>query len=123
MSKSKNPGVQYPFQSKAQIKARLAADPQFVLSCLAVLHGRQTQSEQDRKTTVVKNRAGFMSSHAKRGTELAVKAAGEGLNEEESEQALALVSRYTRQLAGHLRQEAIEANPELAKVAAVFSAD
>jgi len=122
MSKSKNPGVQYPFLTKAQITARLSTDTGFVLTCLQVMHNRQLSFEQEKASTVVKNRAGWMSSHAKLGTTLAKKALAEGLTEEETAQAQALVSRYTRQLADHFRKEEIAAKPELAAVAAVFSA-
>jgi hypothetical protein len=112
----------YPFVTKSTIKSRLATDNAFVLQCLAVMYSRQTASEQEAKNTVVRNRAGFMSSHAVRGSVLAVKAAGEGLTEEETEAARDLVSRYTKQLACHFRQEAIAADPDLAEAARVFSA-
>jgi hypothetical protein len=112
----------YPFMTKSTIKSRLAGDDQFVLQCLAVMLGRQTEQEQENKNTVVRNRQGFMSSHAAKGTTLAVKAAGEGLTEEETETARVLVSRYTKQLAAHFRAEAIAQDPGLAEAARVFSA-
>lgn len=112
----------YPFITKSQIKARLASEPAFVLTCLAIMHGRQTEYEQESKTTRDRNRRGFMSSHAVRGTTLAVKAQGEGLTEQEMEAAQDLVSHYTKQLAAHFRQEAIVADPALAEAARVFSA-
>lgn len=111
----------YPFVSKSQIKSRLATDNAFVLVCLAVMYSRQTAYEQDAKNTVVRNRAGFMSSHAVRGSNLAVKAAGEGLTEEETEAARDLVSHYSKQLAAHFRAEAIAADPSLVEAARVFS--
>jgi hypothetical protein len=113
---------QYPFVTKSTIKARIASDDSFVLECLATLYSLQTASEQEAKNTVVRNRRGFMSSHAVKGSTLAVKAAGEGLTSEETEVARELCSHYTKQLAAHMRAEAIEANPELAEAARVFSA-
>jgi hypothetical protein len=112
----------YPFVTKSTIKARLAGDNAFVLQCLGILLSRQTASEVEAKNTVVRNRQGFMSSHAVKGTTLAVKAEAEGLSEEETEVARELCSHYTKQLAAHMRAEAIEANPELAEAARVFSA-
>ena len=113
----------YPFITKSQIKAQLASDPAFVLTCLAVLYAAQTDHEQDTKSTRDRNRRGFMSSHAVRGSVLAVKAAGEGLSEEETVLASGIVCRYTKQLAAHFRREEIAANPELAEAARVFSAE
>jgi hypothetical protein len=113
---------QYPFVTKSQVRARLLADDSFVLQCLATLYSLQTSSEQEAKNTVVRNHRGFMSSHAVKGSTLAVKAAGEGLSEEEIGSARDLCSRYTRQLAAHSRQVAIEADPSLAEAARVFSA-
>ena len=112
----------YPFVTKSTIKAQIASSDAFVLQCLAVMYSRQTAHEQETKSTLNRNRAGFMSSHAVKGTTLAVKAAGEGLTSEETEDARALVSRYTKQLAAHFRAEAIAANPDLAEAARVFSA-
>jgi hypothetical protein len=113
----------YPFVTKSQIKARLAGEPAFVLICLAVMNSRQTEYEQESKTTRDRNRRGFMSSHAVKGTNLAVKAAGEGLTEEETETACGIISHYTKQLASHFRAEAVSADPGLAEAARVFSAE
>jgi hypothetical protein len=113
---------QYPFVTKSALKARIASDDAFVLVCLGVLYSRQTAHEQDTKSTLNRNRMGFMSSHAVKGSTLAVKAAGEGLVEEELGCAREIVSRYTKQLAAHFRAEAIEADPSLAEAARVFSA-
>jgi hypothetical protein len=112
----------YPFVTKSQLKARIAADESFVLACLAILYSRQTSHEQDTKSTLNRNRMGFMSSHAVKGSTLAVKAAAEGLSVEETDEARVLVSHYTKQLAAHFRAEAIEQNPDLAEAAALFSA-
>src|SRR5580704_17875864 len=103
--------VNYPFTTKSQIKTMLADDA-FVVQCLGILYSRQTTHEQDTKSTKDRNRSGFMSSHASRACTLAVKAASEGLTEEETVSARLIVSRYTRQLASHFRAEAIASNPE-----------
>lgn len=113
----------YPFVTKSTIKARIESDDAFMLQCLAVLYSRQTSHEQDTKSTQDRNRRGFMSSHAVNASTLAVKAAGEGLTEEETVKARAIVSRYTKQLAAHFRQEAIASDPSLAEAARVFSAN
>lgn len=115
--------TQYPFMTKATIRARIEGDRSFMLQCLAVLYSRQTSHEQDTKSTRDRNRKGFMSSHAVNASTLAVKAAsGEELTEEEAAKATAIVSHYTKQLAAHFRAEAIEADPTLAEAARVFSA-
>lgn len=112
----------YPFLSKAQIAARLAADDSFVLECLQIMDGRQTNDEREDKTTRWKNRCGWMSSHAVNGTKLALAAREGTLTDEQMGAARAMVSRYTKQLAAHFRGLAIEANPDLAEAARVFSA-
>jgi hypothetical protein len=113
----------YPFVTKSQLTARIAQDDAFVCECLGIMLARQTSFEQEAKTTRDRNSRGFMSSHAVRGTTLAVKAAAEGLTAEEMDLARGIVSRYTKQLAAHFRAEAIAADPTLAEAARVFSAD
>lgn len=110
----------YPFLSKKSIAARIDADPTFALECLQIMYSRQTAYEQESKTTLNKNRRGFMSSHAVNGTTLAVKARTEGLDAEELAKAQAIVSHYTKQLAAHFREEALERDPSLAAAARVF---
>jgi len=112
----------YPFTTKSQIRSRLSTDPTFVLQCLGVLYNMQTETEQATRSTRVRNRSGFMSSHAVRGSALAVRAVDGALTIEETEQAASLVGHYTRQLAAHFRAKAIAANPDLAEAARVFSA-
>jgi len=111
----------YPFLTKSTIKARIATDDAFVVQCLGIMLDRQTAYEQETKSTLNRNRAGFMSSHAVKGTTLAVKARGEGLTAEETADARALVGHYSKQLASHFRQAAIEADPSLAEAARVFA--
>ncbi len=119
----REPKPQYPFRSKSSIKEDIETSDSFMLSCLQIMLDRQTDFEQESKSTVVKNRRGFMSSHAVVGTALAVKATTEGLNAEETDKARSIVLRYTKQLAEHFRAADIAANPELKAVAAMFSAD
>lgn len=113
----------YPFRSKRSILEQIAADDAFALHCLCILHDKQTEHEQATKSTKTKNRQGFMSSHSVRGCELAEKVKdNQALTDEEMGRTRSIVSRYGRQLAAHFRAEVIAGNPELAKVAEVFSA-
>lgn len=120
--KAKADSKPYPFATKAQLKARLDAEPSFVLQALLILDGRQTIDERETLETKYKNRVGWMSSHAVWGTKLASKVAnGQELEPEEFDRAQAMVCRYTRQLAEHYRRKEIARNPELAaKVACYF---
>ncbi len=112
----------YPFATKAQILAS-QADFSTCLVHLEQLYDAQTSEEQDAKDTRVKNARGFMSSHAVTGSTLAVKArSGEELTEEEQGKVRSIVCRYGKQLAAFSRQKAMEANPELKKIAEIFSA-
>lgn len=110
----------YPFLTKSDITARIAQDDVYVVEALQILQHRQTSDEEEAKTTKYRNARGWMSSHAKRGTELAAKAQTEGLTGQELEEVRALVGRYTKQLANHHREVAIRENPELATEAACF---
>jgi hypothetical protein len=114
----------YPFVSKNIIKAQLEADPEYRKSAIVMLFQKQTEHEQATKSTLSRNRVGFMSSHSVRGSTIAQKVlAGEALTDEDWEQINKIAPRYSRQLACFMRAEAIAANPELARVAAMFSAD
>jgi len=119
---AKVPGPKYPFRSKASILEQLESDDSFVLACLQIMYERQTAHEQATLSTLNRNKAGFMSSHAVRGSALAVKARGEGLSGDELAMARGIVCRYTKQLAEHFRQVEITNNPELAEIAKIFSA-
>lgn len=111
----------YPFMSKRQISERVAADSDFALMCLVILHDRQTSFEQATRSTKDRNHRGFMSSHAVNGTKLAEKVlAGTALESEELAKAQSIVSHYTKQLAAHLREEAKATNPELAEIARTY---
>lgn len=120
-SKKKKVGA-YPFTTKAQIREQIAGDDGYALHCLGVIYDRQTEHEQENKTTKSRNARGFMSSHAKAGTELAVKVRSEKPSAEDVSAARELAGRYIKQLANHFRAEQIAADPKLAKVAKVYSA-
>ena len=114
----------YPFVTKAQIAASIASDFSYACNVLVILHNRQTSFEQEVKTTKDKNRRGFMSSHAVNGSRVAEKIKrGEELNDEDVAHVQAIAPRYTKQIADHLRAEAIEADPSLAVKAACFFTD
>lgn len=111
----------YPFLTKAQIAAQIGSDFQFACSVITTLYDRQTTFEQETKSTLNKNRRGFMSSHAVNGTKLALKIrAGEELNDEDVARVHEIAPRYTKQMADHFRAQAIAENPELAAKAACF---
>jgi hypothetical protein len=110
----------YPFLTKKEIKEQIETDDAFVLTCLQVMHSRQTEHEVDSKTTKDRNKRGWMSSHAVRGTELAVKAQTETLSAEEVAKVREMVCRYSKQLASHFRQARLAEEPDLVETAAVF---
>lgn len=111
----------YPFLTKAQIAASIANDFQFACMVITTLYDRQTTFEQETKSTLNKNRAGFMSSHAVNGSKLAIKIrAGEELTDEDVARVHEIAPRYTKQMADHFRRAAIEADPTLAEKAACF---
>lgn len=111
----------YPFETKAQIAAKIASSDEYMLGGLCQLHTWQTEHEQEVRTTEEKNRRGFMSSHAVNGSKLAEKVkGGEALTGEEMAKARSIVCRYTRQLAVASREASLDANPELRATAAIF---
>jgi len=115
----------YPFLSKSDIKSRIVSDVDFALQCAVIMTSRQTDFEHETKTTVNKNRRGWMSSHAVNGTKLTDKLQAEGrdaLEPNEIAKLQDMVSHYSKQLASHFRTAAIEANPELKAIADIFSA-
>ncbi len=121
MSKS---GNLYPFVTKNQIKSQLDSDPAFRLQAMAILHTLQTEHEQATKSTLNKNRQGFMSSHAVKGSKVAEKIkAGEPLTDEDNEIVATIAPRYSRQLATYMRAQAIANDPALKETAKLFSAD
>jgi hypothetical protein len=114
----------YPFASKAQIATRIATDFSYACACLVVLWNRQTEYEQNTKSTLDRNHRGFMSSHAVHGSRIAQALASgtpcEELSDEDKARVNTIACRYTKQIAAHERSVALAANPDLAAAAAVF---
>ncbi len=114
----------YPFMTKAQISAKIEADFGFACQAIEILYDRQTKHEQDTKSTLNKNRRGFMSSHAVHGSRIAqLIRSGAVLEDADKDRVMEIAPRYTKQLAEHFRSAAIEANPALAEQAACFFTD
>jgi hypothetical protein len=119
-----NSGNLYPFVTKKTIKAKLDTDQAYRIQAMAILHTLQTEHEQATNSTVVKNRQGFMSSHAVKGSKVALKIkAGEPLSPEDLDVVDTIAPRYSRQLATFARAQAIAADPALAATAEMFSAN
>ena len=113
----------YPFVSRKQIQARLAEDATFRQEVIVMLYTKQTEYEQSTSTTLLRNKVGFMSSHAVHGSRIAKAVmAGETLNAEDLVRVDSIAPRYSRQIASFMRADAIKANPALQAVAKIFSA-
>lgn len=111
----------YPFMTKAQIADRIGNDAGFVQQAIGILYANQTSHERELRNTEVKNRVGFMSSHAVVGCLLAEKLLnGSAWTQEDADKARAIASRYTRQLALHFREERMSEDPSLAQKSAAF---
>ena len=128
-------GNLYPFMTKAMIAARLEEEPSFRVEALCILHTLQTEHEQATRSTLNRNKMGFMSSHAVHGSRIAEKvkaglAQGDCLGVvmatvltvDDWAKVDSIAPRYTKQLAAYFRAREIAENPALAKVAALFSA-
>jgi len=119
--KAKKEPRSYPFLTKAQIAANIEADFSFACQVICILHDRQTSFEQEQKTTLNKNRRGFMSSHAVHGSRIAeLLKSGAPLSPEDQDRVAEIAPRYTKQMAEHFRAEAIAADPTLREKAACF---
>jgi len=97
--------------TKGFIKNRILTDLPYALECLVVVYESQTKTEKTYESSGApskeRNGAGFMSSHAVRGSVLARKVqAEEDLSKDEQKEAQKLVSHYTRQLARRAREQA-----------------
>lgn len=119
--KEKAPSKAYPFITRNQVLSLLSTDDDVVLQSLQSLDARQTETEQQRAQTISRNRSGWTSSHAPKGTALAKKAREFGLTPEEVQEARSLVSHYSKQLCRQMRDEEIANNPALAETAKLFS--
>lgn len=123
--KAPRPNYSYPtaFPTKKQILARIPVDTAFMLECFDIIQGRQNEKEVAESATLFKNGVGWMSSHAKNAAKLAAKKAEGTLDADDLEKMTALMLRYSKQLAESGRQAALKAHPELAEIAAIFSAN
>ena len=114
----------YPFMTKAALKERLTTDTRFALSCCVIMQQRQTEYEQAKETTIVRNRQGWMSSHAVWGGRVAraVAAADDALEIDADliNRGCEMISHYSKQLAEHFRNEKLAADPALAAKTACF---
>lgn len=115
--------MRYPFPTKSEILNSIDSSYAFAADCLLKIEAKQTFDESLDRVTRYVNHKGLMSSHAATGSKLAAKIrAKEDMTAEEMLQVTAMARRYTKQLAACLRAEMIERNPDLAVVAAKFSA-
>lgn len=111
----------YPFTSRKDMKASLDSSFEVRSQAMVTLFTNQTAHEQDTKSTVVKNRVGFMSSHAVKGSAVALKLiAGEALTDDDVDTINKIAPRYSRQLAVLARNVALASDPTLADQAALF---
>lgn len=122
--KAKKEPRNYPFMTKAMISERIESSFSFACEVIGILYDRQTKHEQDTKSTLNKNRRGFMSSHAVHGSRIAqALRAGQALDDADAARVSEIAPRYTKQLAEHFRAQAIAENPALAAQAACFFTD
>jgi hypothetical protein len=111
----------YPFLTKAQIKEQVESGPvEFVYECIGILQSRQVSDEQEIKTTIYKNIRGWSSSHAHVMGDIFDRVRKGEQTEEDVATARYALTRYSRQLANHFRQEKLAQNPELAADAKMF---
>jgi hypothetical protein len=115
------PSMAWPaeFPTKNAIRALLVSDRDARLSAAATIDGR-TRSR--RPGVKYPEAMGWMSSHVAAGTRTAAAVArGEKLSAADDAWLSKAIPMYARQLAHVAREVAIAKNPELAKVAAVYS--
>lgn len=108
------PGMAYPFQTKQQIRDRIAADRNFALECVAIMQARHERRD------AATGSCGWMSSQAATASKLAKRIAAGEATEKEVAQATALVTRYAKQLAAHFRDAKLREDPGLAEAATRF---
>lgn len=107
----------YPFLSKRAIAERIRTDRAFALDAFQILLARTEQ-----RTAAVRGSSGFMASHASIVRRLAVTLEQRPLDDAEHMKLAALLCRYARQIAAHLRTIEIQTRPELLAIASMFSA-
>jgi hypothetical protein len=110
----------YPFVTKKMIAEQLKQDEEFRMECMQIIYSRQVDDEREEKNTKYRNGKGFMSSHAKAGTEIVKKMMAGEMSQEDINKMNSIIPRYTKQLAEHFRQLEIKNQPELVEVAKVY---
>lgn len=121
----------YPFVGQKAVKRVLVADRDVQVATVAMLYHLQTESEQTKRDTESKNRAGFMSSDAYNGSKIAeLLVAGVSpdaidpellFNDAGEDRIAKIATKYSGQLAAQLRRIAMIADPILASHARLFS--
>ena len=113
----------YPFVGVKAVKAELERNPEIQKAVVCMLWHLQTETEQAKRDTEVRNKAGFMSSDAWHGSRIAERLAnGMELTGEDEAKIAAIACKYSKQLSIQLRRQAMVENPALAAYAVVFSA-
>lgn len=113
---------QYPFVGKNAVKATLLVNDEVQLLTVQLMYLLQTQDEQARKDTEVRNKAGFMSSDAKPGSIVAEKLIlGMELEAEDRAWVAKHSTKYSKQLTQQLVRHAMASDPKLAAYALTFS--
>jgi hypothetical protein len=111
----------YPLVTKAQIADKMFNSFEYRCEVMCLLHTLQTEYEQATRTTLNRNRQGFMSSHAVVGSRTAEKLkAGETLEDDDVIAINKIAPRYSRQVAVYERAKQLANNPELRAIAAKF---
>lgn len=112
----------YPFVTQSQIVARLAEEPSFRLSCLAILVGRQTSDEVEEKATKYTNKRGLRCSESVWMVSLLAKFINspETVTGEDNDRLARTLPIYRKQLAAHFRNVDLANQPELAEKARQF---
>lgn len=112
----------YPFVGAKRVKAVLESNPVVQRATLCLMWHLQTESEQQKKDTEVRNRAGFMSSDAWHGSRIAERIVrGAPLEDEDEARLEKIACKYSKQLSVQLRRVAMIQDPRLASYAAIFS--
>ena len=107
----------FPFVSRREVRSRIAEDEAYALECVATIQRRHERRLAGESVT---RPCGWMSSHSSIGPELAVKTANGTATEEEIARAVAIVGRYSKQIALELRSDELRRRPDLTAVAARF---
>lgn len=104
----------YPFLSKRDVVIKLETDASFVRVAMGILHARFMDCD------CLEPPAGWTASDTKRGEEVYARMTSPDATAADVMAAGALAKRYARQIASHLRLEAILHDPRLTGAAAVF---